>query len=953
MRVPAVLLAVSLLGCGPKQAPEVATPAVPSVTKAPLDARDYGYVQLPNGLRAIVISDPETDLAAASLDVHIGHYADPLDRQGLAHFLEHMLFMGTDRYPGVDDYRKFVEDHGGGTNAGTGGEHTQYFFRIEADSLEPALDRFARFFVAPLLTPDHVERERKAVHSEYSLKLKDHARRIRQVRKITTHPEHPESKFSVGNHDTLGDRESSTVHADLLALYRQNYLPDRMTVSVIGRESVDTLKGWVVEKFSEVSGDPADKPARPAPFRDDQLGVRIDLVPLDERRELELQFPLPPQQPIWPAKPLSLITNLLSHQGEGTLFAALKSAGWIEWLRAGNEGADDYDQLTVRVGLTEAGAEQIEPIVAAVFQAFALIESDGLEAFRQDEMRTVAELGFRFSEASKASGAVRSVARTLQYHPPARVLDHWSHYAPFDPAPVRERLALLTPDNARLLVTLPGLETDQVEPLYDVAYGIRPLTTEEKASFQAGNSLAMALPPPNPYLPEAVALKVGGDAPGIPELLDSASELWHLHDTSFGVPRAMSTVQLWSAVGRADLRAAVLMELFERVLEDSLQEVSYPLGQAGLGFSFAGDDEGLQLQVWGYDDRQERLLRDLCVAVRELQVDPARFAILRDKLVRAWRNRKQDRPISQTRSAAAEALSPYDFDNDAAIPVAEALTAGDLQSFVGAFGESLSARILVHGNQTAAEAQAFEAIVREELIRDAGPSGPIETVRRRIPAGAQLVRDVEIDHHDSTLLVVYQGPTDDLVEHARWSMLAELLDTPFFGQLRTEQQLGYVVGSWYSTFDRLPGLKLNIQSPVAGPVTLLERVDSFLASHAEVVAAMPEEEFATIRAGLVTDLLEKDTQLYQRSGSLRSDLYRGVTSFDSAEQRAALVGALTRDEMAAFYREVLGEGAGRLIVRSFGNAHAEEAAAATPGCADTSCVVSQLGEPYRRTLFTP
>ncbi len=69
--------------------------------KSPNDKRDYSYFKLPNGMRVLLISDPQTDKAAAALAVGIGSVSNPPERPGLAHFLEHMLFMGTKKYPDV------------------------------------------------------------------------------------------------------------------------------------------------------------------------------------------------------------------------------------------------------------------------------------------------------------------------------------------------------------------------------------------------------------------------------------------------------------------------------------------------------------------------------------------------------------------------------------------------------------------------------------------------------------------------------------------------------------------------------------------------------------------------------------------------------------------------------------------------------------------------------------
>ena len=96
-------------------------------------------------MRVLVISDPETDDAAASLAIQIGGGDDPENRAGMAHYLEHMLFLGTEKYPELDSYRAFIEQNGGATNAYTALDLTNYNFSIEPNSLSLLLTDLRNF----------------------------------------------------------------------------------------------------------------------------------------------------------------------------------------------------------------------------------------------------------------------------------------------------------------------------------------------------------------------------------------------------------------------------------------------------------------------------------------------------------------------------------------------------------------------------------------------------------------------------------------------------------------------------------------------------------------------------------------------------------------------------------------------------------------------------------------
>ena len=138
--------------------------------KSPNDHREYRAFQLDNQLQVLVISDPETSQAAVSLAVRIGAGDDPPDRAGLAHYLEHMMFLGTEKYPELDSYRRYIDQNGGSSNAFTAIDLTNYNFRIDANNLQPALDQFAQFFIAPLFPEQQIDRERAVVHAEYEMR---------------------------------------------------------------------------------------------------------------------------------------------------------------------------------------------------------------------------------------------------------------------------------------------------------------------------------------------------------------------------------------------------------------------------------------------------------------------------------------------------------------------------------------------------------------------------------------------------------------------------------------------------------------------------------------------------------------------------------------------------------------------------------------------------------------
>ncbi|CAI7799723.1 unnamed protein product [Closterium sp. NIES-54] len=169
---------------------------------------------------------------------------------------EHMLFMGSVKFPDENEYDSFLRRHGGGSNAFTETEFTCYHFDVAHKYLHPALDRFAQFFVAPLVKADAMEREVQAVDSEFNISLQSDVCRVQQLQCSTcVQPDHPFRKFSWGNRKSLIDDPAKLgvdMRERLLQLYSRFYTAGAMRLVVVGGEPLDTLESWVRQLFSPI-----------------------------------------------------------------------------------------------------------------------------------------------------------------------------------------------------------------------------------------------------------------------------------------------------------------------------------------------------------------------------------------------------------------------------------------------------------------------------------------------------------------------------------------------------------------------------------------------------------------------------------------------------------------------------------------------------------------------------
>ncbi len=861
------------------------------------DTRAFRHLQLPNRMQVLLISDPAADKAAAALDVNVGSWQDPPGRQGLAHFLEHMLFLGTERYPVAGEYQSFISAHGGSHNAYTAFEHTNYFFDIDAGYLEPALDRFSQFFVAPLFTAQYVEREKNAVNSEYLANIREDSRRSYDVLRAVANPAHPFSKFSVGTLKTLEDRSDSTIRDELLAFYDAHYSANLMTLVVSGREPLDRLEAMVRERFEAVADRDRQPPLATMPlFEQAQLPALVQVQPIREQRSLTFIWGVDAQPDDYRSKSLAYIGNLVGHEGEGSLLSWLKAQGWALTLGAG-EGFDHRGGTTfqVSVELTEAGVAHVDDIAAALFQTLALVRDGGVQAWIFDEQQRVAGQRFRFRERPRPISEVSRLALNLHRYPAAEAMRGDYLMERFDPARVEALLAQLQPQRALLMLSAPEAQTDRHSEWYQTPYGIAPIAAQRLATWQRAGA-GVALPAPNRFIAERLALKpLAAEPEQAPQQLptDAASplRLWFKRDRQFRLPKGEINLALQSPLATASPRNVVMTELLARVIADDLNELVYPAHLAGLNFSIERGARGLRLAVSGFDEKQALLLRELLPALREPRVDAARFERVRRDYLLGLQNSAQRPPYGLLIGELPSLLVREQWPNAELARQVDSVSGDELAAFARELLAAVDARMLVFGNFTADEARDLGELVQRELLRDSArvAAPPVAVVD--LPAG-DLRMTVAAPHRDAALLWYRQAGDNDKRSRAALGVTAQLLNADFYTRLRTEQQLGYIVTSSPYPLRDVPGLMFLVQSPVAGPARLASAYNAFI----EHWRGVPESElqplFERHRAALRQRLSEQPKNQAEAGDRLWQDLMEGYPRFDSRQQLIDALDAL-------------------------------------------------------------
>ncbi len=874
--------------------------------KSPIDSNAYRYLELENGLRVMLVSKPDADRAAASLDVNVGSLQDPVSRPGLAHFLEHMLFLGTKTYPEAGDYQNFINQYGGSHNAFTAQEHTNYFFDINPVELESALDRFSRFFHEPLFTESYVQREKEAVNSEYSSKKLDDYRRMQYAIKAVINPDHPASQFATGNLDTLSDNETSNIRDDLLAFYHRYYSANLMTLAVYGPQSLDELEAWVKPKFNLIPNRQSHIEDYPAPlFKQGQLPLDMNINPVKDLMQLSFLFPVPGTLASYKQKPAQYIGHLLGHEGEGSLLAWLKEKGWAESLSAGLQTQiRGQSAFQVSIGLTQDGLGKIEDISQKTFAYINLIREQGIQQWIFDELKQLDELHFRFQEGRSPVSLVQQLTMTMHVYEVEDFLKGDYLWESFDRQQIASILSKMTPDNVLRIQVAQGLPTNQSDPWFSAPYQVTPIAKETVASLKDVAAFSeLAIPEPNPFVPEDVELLSDSEETK-PKRIQYAEgiTLWHQQDLTFKGPQSSLYITFRSPAAQSAPQDQVLMEAWVQLLNDQLNTFSYPAQLAGQGYRLYTHMRGIGLRLYGYRDKQDVVLEKVIHELKHYQPKEEQWQRVVQELNRGYQNSLLKKPYERSMSELSQYMLKPSFTEQALIEALNKLSLTDLKAYQNRFWQKLDVVLLGHGNISESQLENSAAQLQTTLLSN---TEAVQVPRKSVTQLTQekVSINVEAQHADSAMTLYFQGKGEEYAERAKMGLLGQMMHAPYYTYMRTERKYGYVVfATPYPMLDH-SGMAFIIQSPTAPSKQLLDETERFLQQFELSLINMSPDDYLAHQEGLVQKLLEKPKNLREKTNRYWQEIDKGNDQFDTMKVIAEQVQATSIQTLSEYFEQ--------------------------------------------------
>ncbi|TEW52233.1 insulinase family protein [Psychromonas algicola] len=875
------------------------------IVTSPNDTRDYQVIRLANDLQVLLVSDPDLKNSAASLSVPIGSMHNPDSQLGLAHYLEHMLFLGSEKYPIINAYSKFMSQNGGYTNAYTAQDETVYGFEVNDNVFAEALDRLADVMRAPLLDEKYAEKERHTVNAEHKTNYDNDMRKLYALQRYSLNPEHPMSRFSTGDLSTLVDKPNSNLQQALERFFKQYYSANIMKVALTSPRSIEEMQKIAVKYLTQIPNNNVTKPVIITPLiTEQQLAVEVKMKPTADLKFLQVNFLVPSLKDEYMYQPGGYISRLLGSDHKGGLSDYLKNKGLTESVGASfySTQSDEYSQFSMTFKLTQKGLLEQDTVIASLFAYINLIKEKGVNQLQYSQQKKSLDNYFQFLPKNSGFNYVMSLSSTMQKYPLADILSYSFRLDGFKVDFIQQVLNYLTPENSRLFLMSPDAVVDTDIPFYHGQYSKAKIPDLRlQAWLQDAQSIesAMTLPVSNEWLPEDLTLVNEGKNKEALHLVEQPGLSVWMKQSQLNEPKGIYKLQLNNSLNDRSPKDRVKMSLLLDIIQKQLSDLSFITQEAGLGFSVSNSN-GLFINTRGYSDKQSQLLFILLDHIHQLRVDEQTLNLSKQELKRRLKNRAKSKPMDLALDGFRKVIRQPAWSDKTLLAQIEHVTPADLLSLVDEIFSQSSVRLLALGNFSTVDVLSVTDQLKKKIQIQENAFYKIKRLNAE-PKQGPLNFSRHSDKEDDALVSVYLAKSEGAISFAKAELLNKLLKPAFYNQIRTQEQLTY--SPFTASFEVEDSIAFGLftQSPAIGSAALYGRFKVFLENFKVTLMQTKEDDFEEIKHAHIANYLTKPNSLGGEFSYLTNEWMDNKKEIDTKLDYVHVLEAITLKQVQDYY----------------------------------------------------
>lgn len=336
--------------------------------------RDFYTFNLKNNIPVVYIKDKNLEKPLFYLAVKAGYFNDPDDREGLAHFLEHLMFMGSKKYPKENHFNEELAKFHGSTNAYTDTNKTVYYFSCMESGFENILDIFYHLVKEPLLSESSLDREVNAVNSEHDKNILNDTWRLFHIMGLISDDDHVGRKFGTGNLETL--KKDDTIEK-VRKFYNKYYHKNNFYICLGDKKEKSYYEKLLNNNFGSLTSEKDQNSYNLEIPYTKNINKKYLLESENNNRKLYLLWNI--EKIDQKENPIRLINEITSNMRVNSLQKKLNDLHYIKSLSLSEVQNEDYFiAISLEYSLTDKGIKNINNIIDITKKYFEFLEKQNV-----------------------------------------------------------------------------------------------------------------------------------------------------------------------------------------------------------------------------------------------------------------------------------------------------------------------------------------------------------------------------------------------------------------------------------------------------------------------------------------------------------------------------------------------------------------------------------------------
>ncbi len=879
-----------------------------------LQNRQIKKLRLNNGLKVLIISDKNADQSAAALGVMVGHWEDPDNYPGMAHFCEHMLFKGSTKYPDEAEYFRFMWDHGGTPNAFTAHDRTVYMFSINNDYFAEGLDRLSYFFISPSFNTDDVARELFAVDQEHSKNIEADNWRRYMITKEIGNQRHPNKKFSTGNSKTLGGIPPQA----LQDWWEKHYSANLMTLVIYSPLSTEELTQMAVEKFSKIQNKGRDAfQTDEKLFSQNTLGKIVYIKPIRNLQTLSLEFELDKSFAKDTTKSVELISYAINRGQKSSLLENLKKENLAENLKAETEKlGTEHIIFTIEVELTDKGLQNKDTIIQRCFEAINNLKQSNIPFYLFQEMNSMAKLNYEYQVHEEAFAFIIDQTTKLMDEDISTYPQYTTLASQYDPQKIQQALSEINYQNCMFYIQANPQKTkiypNKKEKWMQAEYTIQDLSKNLVKNLEdTPLNSNIKIPDPNPFIPtnlQIIQTQKTDPTFADPKKIVSNdfANIYYAKDNIYKVPEIAMHFSIKDPIFTKDAKAVVLKDLYTKALLENLEPMLNAAEDAGLSANIFSKTYSFDFAISGYSEKAYLLIEETLKTIKTLDVPSDKFNLYKNYLLKTYENHQKMLPLYQANEYMSYYLTPSNLLAKQKYNALKKISYSDFQAFKNEIFTKIFLESFISGNITIKEAESIFLDIKDTIGKS--PFYKNEIPQKEIlsmSTGPFMIQKNSSIKGTGAVLVIEQGDYS-FKNRAAQNIIGSALREAFFTELRSHQKTAYMAHASDLEKEKTLFQYFGVQSNSHSPKDLISRFEIFLENYIQDLEInIPENRFETIKKNIITLLQTPPKNLNEMTDRLYTFAFEYNEDFELINKRINSLNDLTYQEFLVFANDTL------------------------------------------------